>query len=63
MKRAVNQRTLVGPRTVRWDTGQSAQKARNQAVSGCSTGLSGVHRTVWVMVGSNSRLLQTPTVG
>jgi hypothetical protein len=29
---------------------------------GCSTGLSSVHWTVWAMVGSNDRLLQTSTV-
>jgi hypothetical protein len=37
--------------------------AHSEAPSGCSTGLSGVHLTVWVTVVSNDRLLQTPTVG
>jgi hypothetical protein len=51
-KRAVSQR-LVAHRTVlsgvhwtvRWSTGQSAQRSHRQALSGCSTRLSGVHRT------------------
>ena len=48
-KRAVSQRlvahrTLMSGvhRTVRCGTGQSAQRGRRQALSGCSTGLSGV---------------------
>jgi hypothetical protein len=36
--------------------------AHSEAPSGCSTRLFGVHRAVWVTVGSNSRLLQTPMV-
>jgi hypothetical protein len=35
-------------RTVRWDTGQSVQRGPQLVLSGYSTGLSGVHRTVWV---------------
>jgi hypothetical protein len=30
---------------------------------GCSTGLSGMHRTVWVTIQFNGQLLQTSTVG
>jgi hypothetical protein len=37
--------------------------AHNQAPSGCSTRLSGVHWIVWITVESNGRLLQTPTIG
>jgi hypothetical protein len=37
--------------------------SRRQVPSGYNTGLSGVHRTVWVTIGSNSRLLQATTVG
>jgi hypothetical protein len=46
-QRSVAHRTLLSGvhRTVRCDTGQSAQRGRRQALSGCSTGLSGVHRT------------------
>jgi hypothetical protein len=50
-------------------TGLSAQRGHRQALSGCSTGLSGVHRTVRCANGqkatveSNGRLLQAPTVG
>jgi hypothetical protein len=78
-KRAVSQR-LVAHRTVYstcpvctglsgGTTGWSAQRGRRKALSGCCTGLSGVHRTVRcangqkATVGSNSRLLQAPTVG
>jgi hypothetical protein len=48
--RAVSQR-LVAHRTVRCGTGQSAQRGHREALSGCSTGLSGGapdsrHRTV-----------------
>jgi hypothetical protein len=43
-KRAVSQR-LVAHQTVRCGTGQSAQRGHRQALSGCSIGLSGVHRT------------------
>jgi hypothetical protein len=53
-----------------WCTGLSGgtpsslrQRSPQRALSGYSTGLSGVHRTVWVTVGSNGRLLQTPMVG
>jgi hypothetical protein len=35
----------------------------DRRTQGCSTGLTGVHQTVYVTVGSNGRLLQTPTVG
>jgi hypothetical protein len=52
-QRSVAHRTLLSGvhRTVRCDTGQSAQRGRRQALSGCSTGLSGGapdsrHRTV-----------------
>jgi hypothetical protein len=41
----------------------SLRRGARKAPSGCSTGLSGVHWTIWVMVGSNGRLLQTPMVG
>jgi hypothetical protein len=37
---------------------QSAQRGPQRALLGCSTGLSSVHRIVWLMVGSNDRLLQ-----
>jgi hypothetical protein len=49
-KRAVSQRTDGAPDSeqshVRWDTGQSAQRGPQQALSGCGTGLSGEHLTV-----------------
>jgi hypothetical protein len=56
MKRAVSQRTCGAPdseKLVRCAPDRLRRGARNQALSGCSTGLSGVHRTVWVTVGSN----------
>jgi hypothetical protein len=47
-KRAVSQRLVAHRtvlsgvhRTIRWSTGQSAQRGHRQALSGCSTGLSG----------------------
>jgi hypothetical protein len=56
MERAVSQRTGGAldseqylssvHRTVRWDTGQSAQRGPQRALSGYSIGLFGVHRTV-----------------
>jgi hypothetical protein len=42
--------------------GSLRRGARSEAPSICSTGLSDVHRTIWVTIGSNGRLLQTPTV-
>jgi hypothetical protein len=65
-KRTVSQR-LVAHRTMNSNrpVGQLdslRRGARGQAPSGCSTGLSGVHRTVWVTVGYNDRLIHTPTV-
>jgi hypothetical protein len=69
-KMAVSQR-LVAHRTVNstcpvctglsgGTTGQSAQRGRRQALSGCSTGLSGVHRTVRCATGRRQR--SDPTV-
>jgi hypothetical protein len=49
--------------SVRYALDSLHRGAHSQAPSSCSTGLSGVHRTVWVTVGSNGRLVQTPTVG
>jgi hypothetical protein len=73
MKWVVNQRTSGAPnsehylssvhRTVRWDTQTICTESPQRALSGYSTRLSGVHWTVWVTVGSNGRLLQTPMVG
>jgi hypothetical protein len=76
-KRAVSQRLVAHRtvqsgvhRTVRCGTGQSAQRGHRQALSGCSTGLSGgsapycpVCTGQTATVGSNGRLLQAPTVG
>src|SRR5688572_18462557 len=76
-KQAVSQRLVVHRtlmsgvhRTVRCGTGQSAQRGHRQALSGCSTGLSGgsapdclVCHGQTATVGSNGRLLQAPTVG
>jgi hypothetical protein len=74
--RAVSQRLVAHQtvlsgvhRTVRWKTGQSAQRGHRQALSGYSTGLSGgaldcpVCTGQTATVGSNGRLLQAPTVG
>jgi hypothetical protein len=69
-KRAVSQR-LVAHRTVNstcpvctglsgGTTGQSAQRGRRKALSGCGTGLSGVHRTVRCAMGRQQR--SDPTV-
>jgi hypothetical protein len=69
-KRAVSQH-LVAHRTVNstcpvctglsgGTTGQSAQRGCRQAFSGCSTGLSGVHRTVRCATGRRQR--SDPTV-
>jgi hypothetical protein len=64
-QRLVAHRTLMSGvhRTVRCGTGQSAQRGHRHALSGCSTGLSGVHRTVdngWIQrstaTGANGRL-------
>jgi hypothetical protein len=56
MKGAVSQRSGGAPdseqylsgvhRTIRCDTGQSTQRARNQRPSAYSTGLSGLHWTI-----------------
>ena len=50
-------------------TGRSAQRGRRQALSGCSTGLSGVHRTVrcangqTATVESNGRIQRSTATG
>jgi hypothetical protein len=61
-QRLVVHRTLMSGvhRTVRCDTGQSAQRGHKQALSGCSTGLSDVHRTVRCALGRWQR--SDPTV-
>jgi hypothetical protein len=50
-----------------WRTGQSVQRGpQTRTLRHCSTGLSGVHRTVWPTVGYdfiNGRLLPTSTIG
>jgi hypothetical protein len=78
-KRAVSQR-LVAHRTVHSTcpvctglsgetTGQSAQRGRSRALSGCRTGLSGVHRTVrcangqTATVESNGRIQRSTATG
>jgi hypothetical protein len=60
-QRLVAHRTLMSGvhRTVRCGTGQSAQRGRRQALSGCSTGLSGVptgRRQRSTATGANGRL-------
>jgi hypothetical protein len=51
-------------------TGQSEQRGPQPGTLGAispdcpvCTGMSGVHQTVWTMIGSNGRLLQTSMVG
>jgi hypothetical protein len=63
MKWAVSQRPGGAPDSEQYLSGgtprQSALRGPQRALLGCSTGLSSVHRTIWLTVRSNGRLLQT----
>jgi hypothetical protein len=67
IKWVVGQRSGSAPDSVQYMSGEAPDSLRREPTTmgsqSCSTGLSGVYRTVWATVRSNGRLLQTSTVG
>jgi hypothetical protein len=61
IKWVVSQRTGGAPDSEQYLSGGTpgslCREARNQALLGCSNGLFGVHRTVWLTIRSNGQLL------